>query len=144
MPEERNTAYTYRRVQVDCGATEDNPGRTIQSDVDGCDINLMMETFQKTGEIPQTVQLPAYGDFSNAVDYMDAAALKLEADNLFNALPAKIRSKFQNNPAELLAFMEDENNIEEATKLGLIRPDLEDQPVVEQQSDPPASETPSE
>lgn len=130
------------RVQVDCGATPDNPGRTIQSEKDGTDINIMMATFQKTGQIPQTTQLPMYGDFSNAVDYMEACQLKKDADNMFMSLPANVRSRFKNNPAELLAFMADEENKEEAEELGLVRtpdPAPETEPP-ETPADPPTEE----
>lgn len=134
----RNTAYDYRRVQVDCGATEDNPGKTVQSEKASCDINLMMKTFQKTGQIPQSTKIPMYGDFSNSVDYMEAVQLTKDADRMFMSLPAEIRKRFQNNPAELLAFMADKENLEEAQELGLVRtPETEPpEPVVEPTEEP--------
>lgn len=126
-----------RKYSIDCGATKDNPGRTIQSEAEGCDINKMMATFQRTGEIPPATKIPQYGDFSNAVDFMEAKQLVIDAELMFNSLPANIRTRFQNQPAQLLAFMNDANNKEEAEKLGLVRgPEPDPVPT---QTEPPAT-----
>ncbi len=99
----------------------DDPGLTVQSEADACDINVMMKTYQKTGMVPQTQQQPLWGDFSNVVDYMEAKQIQADAESYFDALPAEMRKRFNNNPAELLAFMQDANNQEEAEQIGLVQ-----------------------
>jgi hypothetical protein len=41
---------------------------------------------------------------------------------LFEDLPAEVRFKFDNKPAELLKFMSDPANADEAIDLGLFKP----------------------
>jgi len=56
------------------------------------------------------------GDFQSV-------ALRVRADeDAFAALPAKIRARFSNRPAELVAFVSDSANYDEAVELGLIVP----------------------
>jgi phage internal scaffolding protein len=47
------------------------------------------------------------------------------------ALPAQIRSRFDNDPAKLIDFLENEQNHDEAIKLGLVNPPGEMPQVVE-------------
>lgn len=133
-----------KRVSIDCGVTETNKGRTVQSEIDGCDINKMMATFQATGQLPQGSKIPQYGDFTNATDYMEAKNLTNEADHMFDLLPARIRTEFNNNPAELLAFMNDEDNKDKAVELGFLEaPDPVPDPAPTA-TDPPADSPPVE
>jgi len=52
--------------------------------------------------------------FSQALEALDAV------QDTFDALPSEVRSKFRNNPQELLDFVSDPQNKEEGIKLGLI------------------------
>ena len=88
---------------------------------DECDINEIMRRYQHTGVLPQSNRYPAnYGDFSNATDYQASLNQVLEAKAAFEALPSHVRARFQNEPQQLLEFMEDPNNEPEAVKLGLV------------------------
>lgn len=42
-----------------------------------------------------------------------------EAKTLFMQLPSDVRKRFDNNPSKLLAFIQDEKNVEEGIKLGI-------------------------
>ena len=44
----------------------------------------------------------------------------LAAKTEFESLPAQIRARFQNDPAQLIEFLQDENNRPEAEELGLV------------------------
>jgi len=44
----------------------------------------------------------------------------LQAQADFMDLPAKIRQRFNNNPAELIAFLQSPSNVDEAVELGLM------------------------
>ena len=50
-----------------------------------------------------------YGYFP-AVDYQEAVDLVFRAQEMFSELPGSVRENFANDPAALLAFVEDANN----------------------------------
>jgi len=86
-----------------------------------CDINNIMLKYKKTGTFTHLNQgQPISGDFSNVEDYMAQSQRIINAQNSFNQLPSDLRTKFQNDPAELIKFVSDTKNKEEAIKLGLI------------------------
>ena len=89
---------------------------------DECDINNIMEKFGMTGLIPQSPLTANYGDFSGINDYHTALNAIIAAEEQFDALPANIRSRFENDPANLIDFMENPDNRNEAEKMGLIVP----------------------
>ncbi len=124
------------RPTIDTG-----PGLTKQSFRDECDVNFIMNKWQRTGEIPAD-QLgkmrPEYGDFSNPNDYMTALNQVLEAQEAFASLPAFLRDRFANEPANLLRFLSIPENQEEAIKLGLAT--APDPPSPETGEEPPTPE----
>lgn len=74
-----------------------------------------------SGQVVPTMRGTArYGDFSNIGTYQDAMEVVLKADNAFYELPSAVRKRFDNDPAKLLDFLQDNNNLDEAVKLGLI------------------------
>lgn len=83
-------------------------------------INNIMDKYRKTGTLPVATGKPLFGDFSNGMEFADAQMNIIRAQEEFDELPANIRSKFNNNPADLLDFVADEENRDEAEKLGLI------------------------
>ena len=60
------------------------------------------------------------GDFSGIGDYHTALNRVIAAQDEFEALPAQIRARFNNDPAELIEFLEDDKNRPEAETLGLV------------------------
>jgi phage internal scaffolding protein len=46
----------------------------------------------------------------------------MAAEDEFDALPAQIRARFENEPANLIDFLSNEQNRDEAEKLGLVNP----------------------
>lgn len=58
---------------------------------DEVDINFLLERFKVTGQLPQGVHVPSYGDFRGVSDYRTAADLIRKADNAFMELPADVR-----------------------------------------------------
>lgn len=104
---------------VDCQAADD--GMTHQSFQDECDINKIMKRYQDTGMIEHVREISTnYGDFSNVDDYQTALNKVISAQESFDALPAEIRKRFKNDPAELIDFMNDPKNAQEAVQLGLL------------------------
>ena len=97
------------------------PSLTQQHFKDECDINNIMRRYRETGLFPDPLSAkPLFGDFSSCFDFMEAQNTVARANEAFAALPSEIRKRFANDPAQLLAFMEDERNMDEAVKLGLV------------------------
>lgn len=138
----------YWRSPPEAGISFDpDEGLTQQQFRDECDINNIMKRYQATGVIDHlNMRRPEYGDFSNPIDFQNGLNTVIEAQELFAAMPSAIRDRFGNDPLELLRFMADPNNHEEAIKLGIVNPPPEEpkpQKVeVVNPAAPPASSTP--
>jgi phage internal scaffolding protein len=61
-----------------------------------------------------------YGDFSGVHDYHTALNALIASESEFAALPAQIRNRFQNDPSNLIEFLDDPRNKAEAESLGLL------------------------
>lgn len=107
-------------AQLGDGTT--NVDMAVQSFKDDSNINVLLRRFGVTGQLPIASSSPFYGDFSEVGTYQDALNMVLEADQAFQTLPSKIRNRFRNDPAELIAFLEDDTNRAEAEQLGLVKP----------------------
>lgn len=107
----------------DCG-----PGATKQSFKDECDINTIVERFGLTGQLPENVRMPVSGDFTDVVDFRGAMDSIVASREAFQAMPADVRKRFNNNPADFVDFCLDESNLAEARKLGLVLPEEVKQP----------------
>lgn len=95
------------------------PGLTAIEFADECDIHRILDKYVRTGELP-VASTPRFGDFTDGYDYQQNLNRMIQAQQDFDALPARIRDRFQNDPASLLAFLADEGNRKEAVDLGLI------------------------
>lgn len=95
--------------------------RTVQSEKDACDVNNIISSFVRTGEWPANARGRAmqYGDFSNVPDLLTAHERIQEANALFMELPAKLRSRFENNPFAFIDYCQDPKNEDELINLGL-------------------------
>ena len=90
------------------------------------DINNIIRRYQETGSfydplVPASRQ-PLFGDFTCVGDYMDAYYKLTTAQQSFDSLPASVRDRFSNDPAQLIAFLDDAKNRDEAVRLGLLSP----------------------
>ena len=93
---------------------------TKQSFKDECDINNIVNRFTRTGVLPTLPPTGVYGDFSEIGSYQDALIKVQQIDDMFDALPAKLRARFENNPALFLDFVDNPDNHDEMVQLGLI------------------------
>lgn len=92
-----------------------------------CNINEIMGRYLKTGILPQYPNMnPTYGDVSNLGTYENCVQKVKAAEEDFMALPAAIRKRFGHNPGKLLEFLSNEENYEEAVKLGIVEAKKED------------------
>lgn len=116
------TANNYDRDQVSLenGTAIDPETTTQQQFKDETDINTIVKRFGLTGELPNGIGMPQSGDFTDAPDFHTAMNLIRDAESAFLKVPAEIRARFNNDPGEIINFMENAANRDEAIKLGFI------------------------
>lgn len=99
--------------------------RTKQEFREQCDINNVIKQFTATGQINHISAAAARGafmDLPDDLDYQSSLNIVLKAEESFMALPAKVRDRFDNDPATFLAFVDDPKNADELVKLGIRNP----------------------
>lgn len=98
------------------------PSKTSQEFKAECDVNVIMAKYGRTGVFPSKRTGGMYGDFTKFSDLQAASEIVQNAAEAFQALPAKIRKRFNNDPTKLVEFLSDASNRAEAESLGLIVP----------------------
>lgn len=93
---------------------------TQQEFKDDCDINLLMKKYRNYGVVPRELPPAIYADVSNVPSFHEAADFVAKTKEAFESLPALVRRRFRENPAELVDFVKNEANRDEAMLLGLI------------------------
>lgn len=124
-------AYDTNQVSDETGLKCLDKSRTQQQFAEESDINTIVNRFLKTGQLPDNVRVPQYGDFTEVMDFQTAMNAVREAQESFDRLPGQMRARFHNDPQELLEFVSDADNYDEALKLGLVQPRPEPAPVPE-------------
>lgn len=100
----------------------EGPDLAVQSQKDEADINTIVKNFGVTGTLPQGVRVPTYGDFTGIGDYQEALHAINAAQESFMAMPADVRTRFDNDAAKFVDFCSNSANLEEMRKLGLAVP----------------------
>jgi len=119
--------YTPKdRPVLDCSCDK---GRTKEAPANAADINNLAGRYLRKNQASPGRGLPAYGDFTNVDDYMTARNKVIDAQHAFASLPSLTRNRFENDPAQLIAFLADPENLEEAQALGLAELPPEGDPV---------------
>ena len=118
------TPYNYNmdEISTDTGLSCPEKTLTQQQFAQEADINNIVKNFGITGQLPNKYEAPSYSQFEGIFDYQSALNAVLEAEESFMALDAKLRERFNNDPQELLTFLESPSNLEEARSLGLVNP----------------------
>ena len=93
--------------------------RTKSEFADEANINNIVKRCINGAAMPTGSRTPLFGDFSDVADFTSAQTLIAEANAEFEQLPSDVREKFGNNVSDLMDFLDDENNIDEAIALGL-------------------------
>lgn len=97
------------------------PGRTKQSFSKAADINEIVRRYRRTGFLDGVKANPGqFVDVSKIGDFRELVSKVRSATESFEGLPSELRSRFHNDPAELIEFISDDSNREEAVKLGLV------------------------
>lgn len=104
--------------------TNTGPGLTKQEFRKNADVNEIVKRGQALGyldNVNPNVQ-PVFADVSTIGTFRDLVVRMNNAKAAFMSLPAHVRSRFGNDPANLVEFLQDDSNADEAEKLGLVRP----------------------
>jgi len=87
-----------------------------------CNINTIMRKMHAQGILPHFKTGGNFGNFTDLDDFHTCKNRIIAAQNDFMALPAELRSQFDNDPGKLLDFLSDESNRSEAVEMGLVAP----------------------
>lgn len=102
--------------------TSIEPPVTKQSFKDECDINVLMSRYERSGILDFVNENePYYGDIS-PIDFQEAMNIVAKGQSMFEAMPAKLRTRFDNRPEKFLEFIQNDSNRAEAISLGLVNP----------------------
>ena len=118
---DRSRKKAREKCRIKCG-----PTRTKQSDVKEADINVMVARYTTAQSFSNVNRISGqFADVSNLPDYKESRNQVIAAENLFGALPSKIRERFDNDPGKMVSFFSNPENKEEAMRLGLVpRPEI--------------------
>ena len=131
-------------------------GKTRQSEKDSCDINLIVAKARETGFVGHVNRATGHFGVHTGIDFREAMQAIGEAYDAFGELPAEVRRRFDNDPATLIDFIDNPDNLEEAVELGLMdapapppdtgrkRKPKAAQPTPPEGGDPPASSSDGE
>lgn len=112
----RSAYKPHRRIL----AVPVGPTLAKQSFKDECDINTILAKYKKTGVLDHfNTHKGDYKDLGGSADFHQAMNIVIAAQASFATLPAEMRFKFKNDPAQFLAFVSDEANAEEMIAMGL-------------------------
>jgi len=100
----------------------DDESLAIQSAKEDADINTIVRRFGLTGELPNDVTMPTHGDFTAVPDFQTAMNLVTSAQSEFMRIPADLRARFNNDPHQLISFLDNDANRDAARELGLLKP----------------------
>lgn len=92
-----------------------------QSAKEEVDINTIVRRFGLTGQLPDALRAPSYGDFTGVTDYHSALNAVIAADDAFMEMPAEIRARFHNDAGAFVDFCSNPENAEEMKKMHLTR-----------------------
>lgn len=100
--------HYYRAKHVRSYPTINNePSMTDQGQASETDINLIVDRFLKRGIIPAFRDGGQFLDTTEFPDLAQASNAVIEAQNIFNSLPAKLRETFKNNPQMFFSHLQE-------------------------------------
>lgn len=103
--------------KLSVSTVNNQPSKTQQQFKEQTDINNIMKKYQMR-HLPNP-QAGIYLDSTDAPTYQQSLETVIKANEAFSSLSSDVRKRFSNDPTELLKFLKDLKNTEEAIKLGL-------------------------
>jgi phage internal scaffolding protein len=115
--------------------------RTKSEFADEANINNIVKRCMNGAAMPTGGRTPLFGDFSEVADFTSAQTLIAQANAEFEQLPSDVREKFGNNVSDLMDFLDDETNLDEAIKLGLAPKPTSEPEIITENTQKAAPET---
>lgn len=113
-------AYDVDAVSAENAVGCVGESRTSQEFKEECDINTIINRFGIGDPAIVAQNWTTNVDITEATsDFQSAMNALVEAADQFNSLPARVRSRFDNDPAMFVDFVSDPSNVEEMIALGL-------------------------
>lgn len=130
--------YDFKKRSDDAAYYCDPLSSTRTEFASQCNVNNILKKYTKNGINPFLITKDAkYGDFTNVPNHQEALELVMAAEDYFMQFPADIRARFANDPSNMISYLSDPNNHEEAASLGLIDHKLDSI----QKNSPPSADT---
>lgn len=111
------------------------PSMTKQAFKDECDLGLTIKRFARTDEGRRALSNASgyaenvrFDDVSAVPDFRHARDVVNAANASFMALPAIVRRRFDNDPAQFLDFVTNPANLDEMRVMGLAKPKVSEVP----------------
>lgn len=121
----KNTYDDHSIASRKTGLSCPDPTLTQQHDEHDANINNIVNTYMKTGEIQIHNKPPLTTDFEMITSVQDAMQLLVDARMAFMEQPANVRTRFNNDPAQFVEFCSNEDNRDDMRKMGLLSPEEE-------------------
>lgn len=112
----RNAYTRGNGPTIDCGET-----LTEQAHKNETDMNYILRDYAKTGFLKHAQKHEGRYDDVTVTDFQDALLTVNNTQNMFNQLPAQIRDRFANNPAQFLEYVSNPANENEMATLGILK-----------------------
>lgn len=93
---------------------------TEQAHKKECDMNHILRQYQATGMVRHAKEHEGKYDDVTSQDFQSAMFIVTEAQQMFDSLPANMRKRFANSPAEFMDFVHNPANKEEMLKMGVL------------------------
>jgi hypothetical protein len=116
------------------------PSIVNQSDKDATDLNRIIARYKgEIAELPHKEGI--YADVSSIGDFREVRERLRHFNDYFSDLPAQVREKFNNDPANLAESLNDPNQLDLLSELGIIKGAGGDPGSEKPLESPPASPT---
>lgn len=117
---ERIVRKNWERTSVGMPMTEGLTSMTKQSFKNQCDVNFIVEQFDRTGALTHFARgRPEYADVSESADLQTSIeAVKLAGEN-FAGLPSAVRAAAQNDPVLFLEMSSNQLGMDALVEAGL-------------------------
>lgn len=114
--------YDSDKASNDAGVVFKEPSLVEVHHAPALNINTIVARYMAGHPIPLRSDIPLSEDFVGVTDYHTSLNLIKRAEGAFNAFPAHVREKFQNDPGQFLDFVSDPENEDETRKLFGVKP----------------------
>lgn len=113
--------YDAVKVSDDTGLLCPEVSLTVQASREEADINVILDRFGITGQMPVGLRAPTFLDFDGVFDFRSAVEAIGMAEDAFMSMPARVRARFDNDPQKFVEFCSNDANAKEMEELGLTK-----------------------